>query len=138
MSQNPPLRLLADECVYQPTTDFLCSLGYDVVTVQDLGLSGADDAVVINEAVALGRALLTRDMDFSNILLYPPAQYLGIVVLKMTPATMHIVHRVLKQALVQTEDLVGALLVVDRNKFRVRRLEPSPRAQRSPKLKEEK
>lgn len=131
MSQNPPLRLLADECVYRPTTDFLLSLGYDVVTVQDLGLSGVDDAVIINEAVALDRALLTRDMDFSNILLYPPAQYLGIVVLKMTPATMHTVHQVLEQALVQIGDLVGALLVVDKNKFRVRRLEPSPRAQQS-------
>jgi len=115
------LQLLADECVYKPTTDFLLSLGYDVVTTQGLGLSGADDDTVIDKAVALGRALLTRDMDFGNILLYPPAQYLGIVVLKMNPATTHAVHRVLKQALAQTHDLTSTLLVVDRNKFRIRR-----------------
>jgi hypothetical protein len=43
----------------------------------------------------------------------------------MSPATMHAIHKVLKQALAQTHDLTGALLVVDRNKFRIRRLEPS-------------
>jgi predicted nuclease of predicted toxin-antitoxin system len=122
---NSPLQLLADECVYNATTDFLLNLGYDVVTAHGLGLSGADDDVIIDKAVALGRVLLTRDMDFSNILLYPPARYLGIVVLKMNPATMHAVHQVLKQALARTRDLAGALLVVDRNKFRLRRLQPS-------------
>jgi predicted nuclease of predicted toxin-antitoxin system len=114
--------LLADECVYKVTTDFLISLGYDVVTAQELGLAGADDEIIIDKAVALGRVLLTRDVDFSNILLYPPARYLGIAVLKMSPATTSAVHRVLKQALAQTHDLTGVLLVIDRNKFRIRRV----------------
>jgi predicted nuclease of predicted toxin-antitoxin system len=122
LPRKPPLQLLADECVYRVTVDFLLTLGYDVVTTQELGLAGANDDAIIDRAVALGRALLTRDMDFSNILLYPPAQYLGIMVLKMTPATVDAVHKVLKQALTQTSDLTGALLVVDKNKFRIRRL----------------
>ena len=88
MPQKSLLPLLADECIYKVTTDFLRSLGCDVVTVQELGLAGASDDVVIDKALALGRVLLTRDMDFSNILLYPPAQYLGIVVLKMSPTTV--------------------------------------------------
>jgi len=98
------------------------SLGCDVVTVQELGLAGASDDVVIDKALALGRVLLTRDMDFSNILLYPPAQYLGIVVLKMSPTTVDDVHQVLEQALDHAQDIRGALLVVDKSKFRIRRL----------------
>ena len=125
MPEKSPLQLLADECVYKATTDFLLSLGYDVVTAQELGLSGADDDIVIDKAVTLGRVLLTRDMDFSNVLIYPPAKYLGIVVLKMKPATMHAVHKVLEQALVQMHNLIGTLLVVDRSKFRIRRWELS-------------
>lgn len=120
MSQNPP-RLLADECIYKATTDFLLDLGYDVITVQSLGLSSTDDEIVIGQAVALGRVLLTRDTDFGSILLYPPAQYLGIVVLKMKPETANAVHQVLRRALAQVHDLKGVLLVVDRNKFRIRR-----------------
>lgn len=122
MPRKPLLPLLADECVYKVTIDFLCSLGCDVVTVQELGLAGASDDVVIDKALALGRVLLTRDMDFGNILLYPPAQYLGIVVLKMSPTTVDDVHQVLKQALDQAQDVRGALLVVDKSKFRIRRL----------------
>ena len=122
LPKSPPSRLLADECVYKATTDFLIGLGYDVVTAQELGLAGADDEIIIDKAVALGRVLLTRDVDFSNILLYPPARYLGIAVLKMSPATTSAVHRVLKQALAQNHDLTGALLVIDKNKFRIRRV----------------
>ena len=122
MPQKSLLPLLADECVYKATTDFMRSLGCDVVTVQELGLAGASDDVVIDKALALGRVLLTRDMDFSNILLYPPAQYLGIVVLKMSPTTVEDVHQVLEQALDHAQDIRGALLVVDKSKFRIRRL----------------
>lgn len=124
MSEKSPLQLLADECVYQATTDFLLELDYDIVTAQELDLAGVDDDTIINKVLNLGRVLLTRDMDFSNILHYPPAQYLGIVALKMSPATIHAVHNVLKQALAQTHNLKGTLVVVDRNKFRVRRMRP--------------
>ena len=121
MPEKSRLQLLADECVYKATTSFLLDLGYDVITVQSLGLASTDDDVIIDTALSLGRVLLTRDIDFSNILLYPPAQYLGIVVLKMKPVTTPAVHQVLQQALTQVQDLKGALLVVDKNKFRVRR-----------------
>ena len=80
--------------------------------------------MIIDRAVVLGRVLITRDMDFSNILLYPPAQYMGIVVLKMDPTTMYTVHEVLERALAEIHDLAGALLVVDKSKFRIRRLGP--------------
>ena len=43
MPEKLPLQLLADECVYSATTDFLLSLGYDLITVQELGLAGAQD-----------------------------------------------------------------------------------------------
>jgi predicted nuclease of predicted toxin-antitoxin system len=112
---------LADECVYRATVDFLRGLGYDIVTVQDLGLAEAEDSIVIHHAVTMGRILLTRDMDFSSIILYPPARHLGVVVLKMTPQTMSAVHAVLSRALSDVSDLRQALLIVDRIKYRLRR-----------------
>jgi predicted nuclease of predicted toxin-antitoxin system len=121
LTSRPRYLLLADECVYRLTTDFLRSLGWDVLTVQELGLSAAPDPQLIERAVALGRVWLTRDMDFSSIILYPPARYLGIVVLKMTPHTMHEVHQVLGQALTDVDSLEHTLLIVDRNRYRLRR-----------------
>jgi len=43
-----------------------------MATVEERGLAGADDDIVLAQAVAENRALLTRDMDLSNILLYSP------------------------------------------------------------------
>ena len=60
-------------------------------------------------------------MDFSSIILYPPAEFLGIVVLKMTPQTMAAVHSVLVRALAESADLTGTLVIVDSSKYRVRR-----------------
>jgi len=120
-TSRPQHRLLADECVYRATVDFLRGLGYDIVTVQDLGLVEADDSIVIHHAVTMGRILLTRDMDFSSIILYPPARHLGVVVLKMTPQTMSAVHAVLSRALSDVSDLRQVLLIVDRNRYRLRR-----------------
>jgi predicted nuclease of predicted toxin-antitoxin system len=56
--------------MYWATVEFLHGLSYDVVTVQELGLEGTKDVTIIHRAVALERALLTRDMDFGSILLY--------------------------------------------------------------------
>jgi len=42
--------------------------------------------------------------------------------LKMSPTTMDDVHQVLEQALDHAQDIRGALLVVDKSKFRIRRL----------------
>lgn len=117
------MRIFIDECVWQVTRDFVQQLGHDLATVEERGLGGADDDIVLAQAVSENRALLTRDMDLSNILLYPPANYLGIIVLKISPHNIDAVHRMLASALAYfTQDSVRqALIIVDHNKFRERR-----------------
>jgi predicted nuclease of predicted toxin-antitoxin system len=117
------MRVFFDECVWQVTRDFVQHLGHDTAAIEERGLAGADDDIVLAQAVSENRALLTRDMDLSNILLYPPANYLGIVVLKITPHNIDAVHRVLASTLAYfTQDSIRqALIIVDQNKFRERR-----------------
>ena len=69
------MRIFIDECVWQDTRDYITQLGHDIACVEEHGLSGADDEIVLEHAVSESRAFLTRDMHFSNILLYPPANY---------------------------------------------------------------
>jgi predicted nuclease of predicted toxin-antitoxin system len=98
-------------------------LGHDIAGVEQRHLSGADDKTVITHAVAENRAFLTRDMHFCNILLYPPENYLGIIVLKIDPSTIDQVHLTLGTALdnFTQESIQKALLIVHSNKFRERR-----------------
>lgn len=115
------MRFLADQCVYRVTVEYLRNLGHAVVTAEDLHLQRADDSTLLAKAVELNLIFLTRDFDLANLHDYPPASMAGVVVLRMQPATTGRVHFVLNEFLVSGIDPSGALVVVDRNKYRVRR-----------------
>ena len=117
------MKFFIDECVYQVTTDFLVQNGHDVKTVQQAGLSGHKDSDVLNIACQKEYIFLTRDMHFSNIFLFPPQDTHGIIVLKINPTTIPEVHNVLLKVLVKftQENLQKALVIVDRNKYRIRK-----------------
>lgn len=117
------MKIFIDECVWQITRDFILQHGHDLATVEERGLAGADDEVVLAQAVKEDRALLTRDMHFSNILLYPPSNYSGIIVLRIKPQTIDPVHHTLISALsyFSQESIRKALVIVDHNNFRERR-----------------
>lgn len=117
------MRIFVDVCIWQVTRDFVRQLGHDIVTAEDRALASAEDEEVLAQAVSEDRVFLTRDMDFTNILLYPPTRFPGIVVLKIKPETIDVVHRTLASALSHftQESIRQALVIVDRNKFRERR-----------------
>ena len=93
------MRLLADECVSPVTVELLREGGHEVQTAQEARLTGQEDAVVLAHAVGAGQVLITSDMHFSNILLFPPAGHLGIFVLKIRPRTQQKVYAVLLRTL---------------------------------------
>lgn len=61
--------------------------GYDVLTVKDQDLTGADDGVIAAACQPEQRCLIILDKDFSNKFLYPPAAYHGIIVLRHPRST---------------------------------------------------
>lgn len=117
------MKLFADESVWEITRAFVRQLGHDLATVEERGLAGAADEMVLSQALAEDRVLLSRDLDFSNILLYPPLNHLGIIVLRIKPHTTDSVHRILSSVLAYftQEPIQKTLVIVDHNKFRERR-----------------
>ena len=89
------MKFFIDECVYKVTADFLVQAGHDVKTVQQAGSSGFKNGQVLSQAISEQRIFLTRDMHFSNILLFPPQKSFGIIVLKIKPEIVTEVHHVL-------------------------------------------
>ncbi|MGD8264393.1 MAG: DUF5615 family PIN-like protein [Desulfobacterales bacterium] len=61
------MKLFIDECVWEVTRVFVRQLGHEVATVEERRLSGAEDEIVLAQALSENRAFLTRDMHFSNI-----------------------------------------------------------------------
>ena len=59
-----PLALLCDEHIPYPVIEGLRRRGIDVTTVQQLGMRGASDQVILQTARGQGRVIYTNDVDF--------------------------------------------------------------------------
>jgi predicted nuclease of predicted toxin-antitoxin system len=95
--------------------------GHEAHSVVQQALGGQPDERVINVCSREHRALITLDLDFSNILAYPPARYAGIVVLRLYnqahPTVEAAVRRVVD--LLPQEPLSGTLWIVEEHRIRI-------------------
>ena len=119
------MRLFADESTPHNLVQHLRNSGIEVITVKEKGLSGAEDEKVLKFAVDNKLTLLTADLDFGNILLYPPATHLGVIVVryypKVTPQLLKVISLFIENY--KGQNLEKTLVIIDKNKYRVRRFE---------------
>lgn len=59
------------------------SKGYDLHTVRDENLQGCDDERLYKVCCAEGRCLVTLDLDFSDVIRFPPAATGGIAIIRL-------------------------------------------------------
>jgi predicted nuclease of predicted toxin-antitoxin system len=116
------MQFKVDENLHGELAGLLRQHGHDAVTVYDQHMQGAPDQNVAAICRQERRAVITQDLDFSNILAYPPQDYAGIIVLRLhdqsRPSVVKTVSRLIP--LFATETLVGSLWVVDEIGMRVR------------------
>ena len=113
-----------DENLPPSASDLLRRLGHDVMTVYDQGLQSCTDPEVLAACQGEGRVLLSLDLDFSNILVYPPERYAGLIVLRLHKpgprAVLSLLRRVLPH--LQTVPVGGRLWIADEHRIRVRQV----------------
>ena len=61
-----------DENLHPENGELLRERGHDVATVHDQGLRGHEDQEIAEVCRQEGRILLSFDLDFSNIQMFPP------------------------------------------------------------------
>ena len=116
------MRFKVDENLPVEVAEMLRQAGHDAATVLEQHLGGSDDAQLAALCQLESRILVTLDMDFSDIRTYPPAEYPGLVVLRLRrqdkphvlDVFMHLVQ-VLHQ-----EPIEGHLWIVEENRIRIR------------------
>ena len=72
-----------DENLPTEAAELLASAGYDAVTVGDQRMVGQPDTNVAAVCRREGRAIVTLDLDFADIRVYPPSDCAGIIVLRL-------------------------------------------------------
>jgi len=98
-----------DENLPPSATELLRSLGHDVMTVYDQGLKSCTDPEVLAACQGEGRILLSLDLDFSNILVFPPERYAGLIVLRLHKPGPKAVLSLLGRVLPHLETVPSAL-----------------------------
>jgi predicted nuclease of predicted toxin-antitoxin system len=117
------LHFLADECIGMATIKFLRDLGYRVVPAIEVKLNGKPDIDLLKYAIKTESVLLTQDLDFGNIILYPPKLHHGVIVLRYRHIFEKEIHSVLSKMLeeLKTVDFLKTLIIVDVEKYRIRK-----------------
>ena len=116
------MKIKIDENLPLAVKRLLVQQGHDCHTVYDEGIHGGTDDKLIEICKQEKRHLITLDLDFSDIVTYPPENYHGIIVLRLakqdaasvTVRLQAVLHELTKL------DLAGHLTIVDNHKIRYR------------------
>ncbi|MSR58458.1 MAG: hypothetical protein EXS05_12530 [Planctomycetaceae bacterium] len=116
------MRFKTDENLPPSVADFLRTSGHDVMTVYEQGLRSCSDPQVLAACQSEGRALISLDLDFSNILVFPPEHYAGLIVLRLRrpgpTAVMTLLRRLASHF--DAVPVAGRLWIVDEHRIRIR------------------
>jgi predicted nuclease of predicted toxin-antitoxin system len=111
-----------DENLHPDVAEALRQYGHDAMTVFEQGMRGHADDEIANVCREESRTLVTLDLDFADIRQYPPQDYPGIIVFRMSgqdrAAMLHYVNQFV--SLLATTPLAGHLWIVDENRIRCR------------------
>ena len=117
------MKFLLDADVPRSVGKVLVSLGHDVTDIRDIGGLAVADAAIYGLIRKQDRILITRDLDFSNILLYPPPSNAGIIVLRVhllsTDEIIDVIKDLIKR--VSENELIGSLVIARKGHYRLRR-----------------
>ena len=80
------LRLLLDQMIDTEVARTLRKCGYDVIRASEIGLSRADDGVILDQAIQDNRILVTLDEHFGNWAVLPLSTHPGVIRVKANPA----------------------------------------------------
>ena len=118
------MRFKVDESLHVEVADLLRTQQHDAFTVFDQGLRGREDRDIADMCRSEGRVLLSVDLDFSNILMFPPENYPGLIVLRLRKKGRLAVRRVVTRVIdhLSREPLEGRLWIVDEHRIRIHRV----------------
>ncbi|MGH8261121.1 MAG: DUF5615 family PIN-like protein [Steroidobacteraceae bacterium] len=115
------MKFKLDENLSPSLSAILSDVTQDIHSVTDQALNGQPDERVIDVCRQEGRALITLDLDFSNIQAYPPAKFAGIIVMRLRTQAHDVLTAALRNvaALLSQQPLAGTLWIVEENRIRI-------------------
>jgi predicted nuclease of predicted toxin-antitoxin system len=117
------MKFKLDENLGSRTAPLFVEAGHEVDTVLQEGLCGASDEVIRETCIRENRCLIALDLDFADIVRFPPHPTAGIVVLRLPHnASLNLLAKFVGDLLsvLRTEPAAGRLLIVEPGRIRIR------------------
>jgi predicted nuclease of predicted toxin-antitoxin system len=116
------MKFKVDENLPAELLDDLRVAGHEAETVSDEGLTGAPDAVILENVRREGYTLLTMNKGIADVRAYSPDRYAGIVLFRPSTSGRGAVRAFVRRHLptILQIDLAGHLMVITDRSIRVR------------------
>ena len=116
------MRFKVDENLPEEIVGELRAAGHDASSVYAQGMSGVDDQTIVAHIREEKRGLITLDLGFADIRTYDPAEYDGLIVLRIKRQDKHSVIALTRRFIPKLvdESIVGKLWIVEEDRIRVR------------------
>jgi predicted nuclease of predicted toxin-antitoxin system len=120
------MRFKVDENLPKEAAELFRQSGHDAQTVGEEHLVGHPDPGIADICRSERRTLVTSDLDFADIRMYPPEGHAGIIVLRSRlqskPRVLALLVRVIPALIRESPD--QALWIVDETGIRIRKSAP--------------
>ena len=116
------MRFKIDENLPVEAANILQQAGHDVETIHSERLTGANDQQLFSICQKENRALVTLDTGFADIRTYPPANFGGLVVLRLKRQDKQYVLDLIQKIVpaIEKQEVVGHLWIVEEKRIRIR------------------
>ena len=118
------MRFIADVHISPITVQFLNDLGHDTVMVSEVLPAEASDEEIVDKAIELGRAIISHDMDFPELIVQSGLSEPSLVSLRIPAEDIEDVNGILERLLRKLEQYegMGTIVAVRPGRFRIHRL----------------
>lgn len=116
------MKFKIDENLSESTKRLILERSFDCHSVHDEGISGGPDTTLLDLCRQENRHLLTLDLDFADIVRYPPEEHSGVIVLRLSSQSPSTVNKRLSEVLdtLTGLKLTGHLIVINDHRIRYR------------------
>ncbi len=118
------MKIFLDENISILTVNFIKMLGFKVEHAKTAGLSGANDKEIAEYARKNKAILVTKDLEFGNILIYPEKTHHGLLIIRLpnhykTTQIIKILINFLEN--IKPKILENAITILEVGRYRIRR-----------------
>lgn len=117
------LKFLLDADMPRSSAGVIKALGFDIEDIRDIGMGQAKDREIMEYAIENDRIIITRDLDYGEVLRYP--KHPGVIIFRLPfTFTAKKINKRLKEFLtsISTDKIGNAIVIVELSRFRRREL----------------